>query len=281
MKENQYAHLTFLYCTLIFLESCTSNTPASKSLTGFLFFSKRKGSDMASFHFRTKSGKKGTAAAHAAYISREGSFSKREDLVASGYGNMPDWAKHPIDFWRAGDKFERENGAVYREHEIALPAELTETQQLELTQNIIEVQVGGKPFQYAVHQNTSSLEGVPNAHLHLMFSDRMDDGIERTPEQTFRRYNAKHPEQGGCRKDSGGMNSLELRDQMIETRRQCAELQNATLARYGHDARVDHRTLKAQGIERQPERHLGPARLSKMSAEEKVQFVSNRQANHS
>ncbi len=233
---------------------------------------------MATFHHQLKSGKKGTAAQHANYITRQGSYKEREDLVSSGHGNMPTWANTPKDFWLAGDKFERKNGAVYREHEIALPAELTQEQQLELTQEIIKTLVGAKPFQFAVHSNTSSLEGISNTHLHLMYSDRLQDGIARTPEQTFSRYNAAHPEQGGCRKDSGGRGSLALRDHMIEMRRQCAEAQNAALARYGHAARVDHRTLKQQGVQRTPERHLGQARIRSMSAADRAEYVEARKA---
>ena len=80
---------------------------------------------MASFHHRIKSGKKGSAAEHAAYIARKGAFRARDDLLFSGSGNLPGWAEgDPNKFWRAGDKYERANGAVYREHEIALPDEL-------------------------------------------------------------------------------------------------------------------------------------------------------------
>lgn len=38
-----------------------------------------------------------------------------------------------------------------------------------------------------------------------------------------------------------------------------AELANEALERHGHEARIDHRTLEAQGIDREPSRHLGPA----------------------
>lgn len=38
-----------------------------------------------------------------------------------------------------------------------------------------------------------------------------------------------------------------------------AELQNERLQAAGTDARVDHRTLQAQGLDREPTRHLGPA----------------------
>lgn len=233
---------------------------------------------MASFHYSIKSGKRGTGADHAAYIARRGKFRDREDLVASGHGNMPRWAEdNPLLFWRAGDKHERANGAVYREHEIALPAELTREQQLELVQALARELVGDKPYQYAVHAPSSSLEGVVNAHVHLMYSDRLPDGIERSPEQTFRRYNAKQPELGGARKGSGGRDPVALHDELVEIRRKCAELQNATLAKYGHDARVDHRSLRKQGVERAPERHLGPARIRSMGTEERARYVAERQ----
>ena len=37
-------------------------------------------------------------------------------------------------------------------------------------------------------------------HAHLMFSERGNDGIERSGEQWFKRHNAKAPEKGGARK---------------------------------------------------------------------------------
>lgn len=237
---------------------------------------------MASFHHRVKSGKKGSAALHAAYIARTGCHSTREDLIATGSGNLPEWAEgDPVKFWRTGDKYERANGAVYREHEVALPAELTDIQREELVGAIIEEIVGDKPYQYAIHANASTLEGSSNPHIHLMYSDRIPDGVERSPQQMFARYNPKHPDVGGCKKDSGGKNALEMRVALIELRRKCAELQNTALEKYGHTARVDHRTLQQQGIDREPERHLGQAKVRRMSAEEKKQYVAVRQPQRS
>jgi len=234
---------------------------------------------MASFHHRIKSGKKGSAVEHAAYITRQGKYGEREDLIFAETGNMPTWAEgNPSVFWKAGDKYERANGAVYREHEVALPDELTREQQKELAANLVTALVGDKPYQCAIHAPNSSLEGKSNTHLHLMFSDRVDDGVERSPAQTFSRYNAKAPDQGGRKKDSGGKNRLMLRDEVIETRRKCAELQNTALAKYGHSERVDHRTLKEQGINRTPERHLGQARIRQMSEDDKEWYVANRQS---
>ncbi|MBJ3457182.1 MobA/MobL family protein, partial [Salmonella enterica subsp. enterica serovar Agona] len=43
-----------------------------------------------------------------------------------------------------------------------------------------------------------------------------------------------------------------------QTREAWADHANRALERAGHDARIDHRTLEAQGIERLPGVHLGP-----------------------
>ncbi|SAL19515.1 Mobilization protein A [Caballeronia telluris] len=205
-------------------------------------------------------------------------YRDRKDLIAFAYGNMPPWTQDdPAVFWKASDKYERANGAAYREHEIALPSELTREQQIELAGQLTYELVGSKPFQYAVHGPHASLGDGENTHLHLMYSDRMDDSIDRSPEQTFRRYNPQHPERGGRRKDSGGKNSMQMRDELIATRKKCADLQNAALAKYGHTARVDHRTLKDQGIDREPERHLGQARVRSMSADDRKQYSAQRQ----
>jgi len=235
---------------------------------------------MASFHFSIKTGKKGAAVDHAAYIVRTGKYSHKEDLLFSGYGNMPAWARsNPMDFWRAGDKFERKNGAVYREYEIALPKELNHQQLEEVVSRLIDQMVGGRPYHYAVHAKESSLGRQQNVHIHLMFSDRMDDGIVRDREQTFKRYNAKQPELGGCRKVSGGRDRVTLKTEVVALRERCATIQNQTLEKYGHAARVDHRTLRQQGIMREPERHMGAARILAMAEIHREAFLlSRRQA---
>lgn len=233
---------------------------------------------MASFHHRIKSGKKGSAYAHAAYIARNGKYSNRgEDLVHTGFGNMPDWAEsNPSLFWKMADRYERSNGAAYREHEVALPNELNEDQLILLTKKIVSELIGNKPYQYAIHAPDGSLGAIPNPHVHLMYSDRMPDGIRREPEKIFSRFNAKQPENGGCRKDSGGLSRHELRENVIATRKTIADLQNQTLKEHGHEARVDHRSLREQGKQHRPERHMGAARIRKLTTEEKAAFTADR-----
>lgn len=232
---------------------------------------------MATFHFEIKSGSKGTAGDHANYIARKGFHGKREDLIHAEHGNLPAWAAgDPNTFWRAADKYERKNGAVYRESIIALPSELTVDQNVELTGALVRQLAQGKPYQAAVHGPTSSLEGAANPHVHVMVCDRVDDGIDRPPERFFSRYNSSSPTDGGRRKVSGGRNRMELRNEVIATRQRVAETINHHLELNGHSVRVDHRTLREQGVDRRPERHLGPARIGSMSTEEKARYVALR-----
>lgn len=239
---------------------------------------------MASYHLSIKSGKKGKAANHAAYIAREGKHGKNDetqDLVFRAHGNLPDWAEDdPMSFWKMADQHERANGAAYREFEVALPAELTIEQQKELLMGFINKNIGQKPYQTAIHAPTAALGGVAQPHAHLMFSDRAPDGIDRPAEQHFKRHNPVNPELGGAKKDSGGKPRAELRDEVCSVRESWAQLQNASLEMHGHAARVDHRSHKDRGIDAKPERHLGQSGVKKMSDEERKNFRGAKLAEH-
>jgi len=173
---------------------------------------------------------------------------------------------------------ERVNGAAYREYVIALPNELKLEQNMDVVKCLIESLVGEKPFQFAIHAPISSLEGQRNLHMHLMYSDRVPDGIDRPAVQMFKRYNPTHPERGGCKKDSGGKTAVQLRDEVITKRKATAEILNVALQKHGHDVRVDHRSLKDQGKDKKPERHLGPSRIRGMSSTDKELYVATRHA---
>ncbi len=111
----------------------------------------------------------------------------------------------------------------------------------------------------------AALEGGEQPHAHIMYSERKMDGIERDPAELFKRYNAKNPQKGGAQKASGGKARGERKDELLLTRQRWADIQNSHLERHGHAARVDHRSLKEQGIERDPEKHLGGAGVRSMT----------------
>ena len=229
---------------------------------------------MASYHCSVKVGSKGKAGPHASYISREGKYENtrsNEKLEHVESGQMPKWAENdPAQFWQAADQHERANGATYREIEVALPREMTPEQRVELVRDMVGQELGGKhAYTWAIHNPVASLEGGEQPHAHIMYSERTIDGIDRDPEQYFKRYNAKNPEKGGCRKDSAG-----TEERLLATRERWAQVQNLHLEQHGHEARVDHRSLKDQGIERTPEPHFGPGRVQRMTAMQDVELVA-------
>ena len=127
--------------------------------------------------------------------------------------------------------------------------------------------------QWAIHNPGAALAGGEQPHAHLMYSERTVDGIDRDPEQYFKRYNGQHSELGGCRKDSAG-----TEERLLETRQRWAEAQNAHLQQHGHAARVDHRSLADQGIDRAPEQHLGGRRVRQLEPEQREALLERREA---
>ena len=50
------------------------------------------------------------------------------------------------------------------------------------------------------------------------------------------------------------------------------------LERHGHEARIDHRSYRTRGIEREPEKHLGPVDARRLSREDREALQAHRQA---
>ena len=95
-------------------------------------------------------------------------------------------------------------GGLRREVQFALPRELDPEQRRELAGRFAERLTGAErlPYTLAIHRGGEDGE---NPHVHLMFSERSSDGIERSGEQWFKRYNAKAPERGGAQKSRSAM----------------------------------------------------------------------------
>ena len=202
-------------------------------------------------------GKKGKASPHAQYIAREGKYAKpsnhQEKLENTGHGNMPKWAEaEPNFFWQSADAHERANGSTYREHVIALPRELTPDQRHDLILDWIEQEIGDKhAYQYAIH-NPPALDGREQPHCHLMFSERTIDGIERDPDQYFKRYNAKKPERGGARKANTGLGYTERKADLVAQRERWETVCNKHLEQAGSKATISMKSNKDRGLKSTP-----------------------------
>lgn len=208
---------------------------------------------MATAHFSVKIGKSGKAEAHAKYICRLEKYSKKnakiEKLELVEHGNMPTWAKNdPLKFWSAADTYERKNGSTYREYEIALPRELSENQRQNLVKKFIEQELKNKVYSVAIH-TPRALDGGEQPHLHLMFSERLLDGIERDPSLFFKRYNKKKPVAGGAKKDNTGKDAATRARELKELRERWEIACNAALQAAGYDERIDMRSYKERGLD--------------------------------
>ena len=229
---------------------------------------------MAVFHLKASFGSRAggqSARAKSDYIEREGRYEKDgEELEHKEHGNMPEWAEDdPGKYWEAADEHERANGRLYSEVQFALPKELGEADRRELAGEFTE-RVCSKerlPYTLAIHRGGANGE---NPHAHLMFSERGHDGIERSAEQWFRRYNRQAPEKGGARKSR----EAKAGDWLEKTRKAWEQEANRALERAGRSERIDGRSLadlrdeahragdleRAAELSREPNVHLGPER---------------------
>jgi hypothetical protein len=218
---------------------------------------------------KMKVGGAGNAGPHAAYIFREGRYARDETLErldATEAGNMPAWAQaDPVAFWRAADDHERVNGTTYREMEIAIPRELTVEDRVALVRAFVAQEVGDRhAYQWAIHTPVRSSDGGEQPHVHLMFSERQVDGIERGPDQYFKRANSKAPERGGAKKGYGPragerLTREERAEHLKALRGSWEEMANDHLARAGRDERIDMRSYADRGIEVEPAARLLPS----------------------
>ncbi|EEY91408.1 MobA/MobL family protein [Acinetobacter junii SH205] len=147
---------------------------------------------------------------------------------------MPSWVKDPIEFWQAADTFERANAKVYIEYEIALPNEFTPDQRKTLIETFLDKHIAPQqyPHSYAIHNVKSRLSGEEQPHCHLMFSLKADDGIERTAEQYFKRYNPQDPAKGGAKKIQLQDGHADYSSFLISIRKQFENHLNDALAQH-------------------------------------------------
>lgn len=205
---------------------------------------------------KTRSGKvknAATAKNRFHYITRTSHFknykeSASEQIEFVRSGNLPNFAEgKPAEFWDAADIYERSNGRTCSSLVVALPKELNQAQRIELAEAFIAELADrySYPFTCAIHNHVGSLGGQEQPHLHFMYSERHVDGIDRTAEQFFKRYNPKDPQKGGAQKltaDVLGMGKAQL--QLY--RQKTEELINDSLMRYAPTKMVEIKGIQVE-----------------------------------
>ena len=226
-------------------------------------------------HLNVKTGARATgqsAAAKYDYISRDGRYARacQDEVVHIESGSMPAFASSDARvYWAAADSHERSNGRLFRSLTAALPNSLDLAGRLELARSFAaHVTAGQMPYTLAVHAGLSKEAGAAsNPHLHLVFSERVNDGVERAAEQWFRRAApaGRDPASGGARKSE----RTKPREWLEETRQAWAAEMNLAFGRAGVADRVTAESHAAQ---------LARAREAGDAAEESAFCSTRRQS---
>ena len=147
--------------------------------------------------------------------------------------NAPNRFNDRETLWNEVERNEkRKDSQLCNEVMVALPAELTHEQKQQLTREYVqgEFTKQGMIADIGYHDFDSH-----NPHAHIMLTMRSvdEDGFGKKKREWNRR------------------------DAVKDYRKHWAEYANRALERAGRDERIDHRSLKEQGIEREPQIHLG------------------------
>jgi ATP-dependent exoDNAse (exonuclease V) alpha subunit len=154
--------------------------------------------------------------------------------------SAPAWMRDRAALWNGVEAAEkRKDAQLARDITLALPHELTPAQRLALVRGFVASTFvrQGMVADIAIHAPCRRDADARNHHAHILLTMRAIDG------------------------DSFGAKVRAWNDTALleQWRAQWAEHVNRALEDAGERARVDHRSLAAQGIEREPQIHLGPA----------------------
>ena len=171
----------------------------------------------------------------------------KEILLPSRFADLDmSWATDRANLWNAAESAEsRKNARVAREYLVALPVELDPNQRLNLVRGFSQELADRYQFalDLAVHAPRNFPGSDPrNFHAHLLATTREVTQEGLAAKTTLEFNDAK-------RRDLG----LEpVIDELLFVRERWAIVTNEALREARVDARVDHRSLAAQGIDREP-----------------------------
>ena len=163
------------------------------------------------------------------------------------------------ELWNKAEHAEkRKDARVGREYIIAIPHELMQKgkrkQGLECVMEYCDkiAKRYGVAIEFAIHDQDDNNK---NFHAHILTTTRkasFENGELVLTEKSDLELSDKKLRQLG--KKTG-------KEQITSLRKLNADISNKHLAKNGFDERVDHRTLKAQGIDRLPQIHLSRAEM--------------------
>jgi ATP-dependent exoDNAse (exonuclease V) alpha subunit len=160
------------------------------------------------------------------------------------------WAKDRSALWNSAEQAEdRKNSRVAREYLVALPAELSPEDRLNLVAGFSRELVERYRFalDVAIHAPRDYPGSDPrNFHAHLLATTR-EVTLEGLGDKTALEWSDAKRREAGLGPAIG---------ELLHVRRSWAAAANAALEQAHVAARIDHRTLQAQGIDREPQPHI-------------------------
>ena len=221
---------------------------------------------------------------HADYINREGAQGEKTDCVFKD-SQLPKWAKGSAQkFFSAATRYESKGNRRYKEIELSLPNELTLEQNREIVDKFIADHLSNHYYAYAIHEKNGELSGERHPHVHIMFSERLIDDVEKKSERPAYKYfrRAARPLKGEQvasferRREHGAPKDPKWHDKkyLCEMRADFARIQNEVLAKNGFSIRVDHRSLKAQQSEAEEHGNDFLAKVYKRMPESYIGIIS-------
>ena len=171
----------------------------------------------------------------------------KEIVLPSQFSNSDmRWARDRTSLWNIAEQAEsRRNARVAREYLVALPVELSASRRVQLALNFSREL--SERYQFAVDLTIHAPRDYPdsdprNFHAHLLATTR-EVGDSGLMQKTTIEWHDR-------RRASVGMRPAVY--ELVHVRERWASATNEALRDAGIDERVDHRSLAAQGIDREP-----------------------------
>lgn len=227
------------------------------------------------------------APAHVEYINRERAFAQRGECIFNTH-RLPNWAHDdPKKFFQAADRYEGIGNRRYMEIEFALPNELKTVEQYrQIIDAFIAKHLREHYYAYAIHEKRGMMSGERHPHVHIMFSERLIDDVEKIKERAacnFFKYPIRKNVEATFeerRKHGAPKNrNWSNKNFLSVLRADFAQIQNEVLKRNGFSIRVDHRTLQEQKEEAQRKGDTSLARLFSRVPEKYIGVISCQEAN--
>jgi ATP-dependent exoDNAse (exonuclease V) alpha subunit len=199
-----------------------------------------------------------------------------KEILAPENVPVAEWVFDRETLWNMVERAEkRVDAQLAREVEITLPRELTRDQHVELVRSFVrdEFVSKGMVADIAIHRPDAS-DGQEQPHAHVLLTlRRLDpssptgfsplkerewnerDDIARAVADARKRFNDT-----GLLEDKLALESVDAMRNVNVWRAGWANYANRALKEVGAPARIDHRTLEAQGIFRTPQPNIGLAR---------------------